>query len=198
MPDLTFRRGAPAPVKQVCMYCGRPATHARERRVRNPRLDPPPGGADHGASGVPTGDDPVSGCIALVLLPFVLVGLGRQLRDSWRHRVARWRAPPLDPPDTVVTVTTCDRHRHYGRRFVWGATLGLIVIAAGWAAMTLLDRDRLGAPLWLAGGTVVATVAFPVVFLYLWATDGPVRISRVARDTVTLSDVRGAYFDARD
>lgn len=198
MPDLIFRRGAPAAVKMVCVYCGRPATHAREKRVTNPRLDPLPGGsAARDLGELPRGDDPISGCIAVVLLPFVLVGLGRQIRDSWRYRAAERAAPPLDPPHTVVTITTCDRHRHYGWRFVWFAVVGCLVLAAGWTAGVLLGRDGPpGAPLWLSAGTLIATVAFPIVFLFLWASDGPVRVSAVNRDTATLSDVRKAYFDA--
>jgi hypothetical protein len=194
VPDLTFRRGAEGPVKMACMYCGALATHTRERRVANPRLDP------LGSSplpGLPAGDDPISGCIALVLLPFLLIGLGRRARDSWRHRAALRVAPPLDPPHTVVTVTTCARHYRYGWRFVVVAGAGVLVLALGWGTMFLPGvREPIGPPLWLSVGVLVATLAFPIVFLVAYAGHGPVRVSRVTRDELTLCDVRQEYFDA--
>lgn len=193
MPDLVFRRRAPAQPKKACMYCGGPATHVRERRIRNPRIDPRAGGGGGGLGVTPPGDDPISGCIALVLLPFVLIGLGRQARDAWRHRAAERAAPPLDPSHTVVTVTTCDRHRRYGRRFVKAGLLGALVLAVAWVPAVLGGPN---APLWLVGGVVVGTVAFPMILLLIWSSDGPVRVSAVTRDTVTITDVRQAYFDA--
>ena len=194
MPDLTFRRCTPSPVKMVCMYCGAAATHAREQKVKNPRIDPRPGGGG-GAGSLPTGDDPVSGCISLVLLPFVLIGLGQEARDAGRHRTAERAAPPLDPSHTVVTVTTCDRHRRFGRWFLWAGLIGVLVLAVGWAAAVIGGPD---APLWLVGGVLVATVAFPMILLMVWASDGPVSVSAAKRDTVTLANVRQAYFDAAE
>ena len=188
----------PGPVKMACVYCGAAATHTRARRVTNPRLDPPPAGApDRGSAGLPAGDDPISGCVALVVLPFLLVGLVRWARDGWRHRAARRAAPPLEPPYTLVTITTCDRHRRYGRRFVAAAAVGLFVLAAGWGAMLLpAVREPIGPPLWLSVGVLVATLAFPIVFLMEYVSHGPVRVSRVGRDEVTVSGARRAYFDA--
>ncbi len=196
MPDLIFRRGVTEPVKMACMYCGAAATHARERRVTNPRLDPPDN-PNPALDGVPGGDDPISGCIALVMLPFVLLGLGRQARVWWRHRAALKAAPPLYPPDTVVTVTTCGRHRCYARRFAVAAAVGVFVLACGWGAMLLpAVCEPVGPPLWLSVSMLVTTLAFPIVLLMEWANHGPMRVSRVGRDGVVLSDVRPAYFDA--
>jgi hypothetical protein len=195
VPDLTFRRGAVGRVKLACVYCGAPATHSRERRVTNPRLDPP--ASSSSLPELPAGDDPISGCIALVLLPFLLIGLGKHARDSRRHRAALRAAPPLDPPDTIVTVTTCARHRRFGRRFVVAAVVGVLVLALGWGTMLLpAVREPIGPPLWLSVGVLVATLAFPIVFLMEYAGHGPVRVSRATRDEVTLSGVRQEYFDA--
>lgn len=193
MPDLTFARGAEPPVKMVCVYCGAPATRARERRVTNPRLDPPGGGSK---VEVPSGDDPISGCIALVLLPLVLYGLLADLRAWWRYRAACRNAPPLDPPHTLVTITTCEKHRNYRLRFVWAALVVGAVLAVLWAGVLLLRHEPGGAPLWLVMLALVGTLAAPLVFGVVYDADGPVRVTRVARDAVTLGGVRQAYLDA--
>lgn len=199
MSDLTFRRGATSgPVKMVCMYCGAPASHLHERRVTNPRLDPPAGsGSGVTPSDVPRGDDPLSGCLSIVLLVLVLIGIGQGARDAAKHRAALREAPPLDPSHTVVTITTCDRHRRFGRRFVVAGVIGLFVLACGWGAMLLpAVREPLGPPLWLVMTVLIGTIAFPIVLLMEYAGHGPVRVSRVGRDEVVLSEVRQAYFDA--
>lgn len=197
VPELTFRRGAPAPVKMACVYCGAPAVHTRERRVTNPRLDPPARGSGSGSStDFPKGDDPISGCIALVLLPLVLYGLWTDLRTDWRHRTACRAAPPLDPPHTLVTVTTCARHRNYGRRFAWSIFVTCAVLAVLWAGVVLLRHEPGGAPLWLVMCALVGTLAAPLIYAVVYDAVGPVRVSRVTRDTVTMSGVRSAYFDA--
>ncbi|MDY3561279.1 hypothetical protein R5W23_002556 [Gemmata sp. JC673] len=193
-PELIFHRGDQASVKMACMYCGAPATHTHERRVTNPRLDAP---SRSGAGGnVSLGDDPISGCIALVLLPLVLYGLWGDLRAGWRHRAACRVAPPLDPPDTLVTTTTCDRHRHYARRFTRAVLTVCAACALLWVGVVLLRHQPGGAPLWLVVGALVGTLAAPLIFVVVYDAVGPVRVSKVTRDSVTMGGVRSAYFDA--
>jgi hypothetical protein len=192
MPDLTFRRdGAHPPVKNACMYCGRPATHTRTRDITNPRLDPP-GGARFD---LPRGGDDL-GCFAVVFLPLLLANIVMEVRDGFRHSEALKNAPPLVPPSTTVTVTTCDRHRQFWRR--WGRVVlaWLAVMLVTWALIPLLRDQPGGAPLWVFAAVIVSTVAAPLILIMTWAEHGPIRVERVGRDTVTLTRVRQAYFDA--
>lgn len=188
MPDLTFTRGAEPPVKMACMYCGAPATRARERRVTNPRVKPPE--LDGRVFDWTRGDE--IGCLAVLALPVLLYDLARRLRDEWRYRVARWRTPPLDPPHTRVTVTTCARHHNYVARFAARAALGWTALTAAAVAGFVLAG---GADL-LPGVLLALLVAFPLVSLMLYTERPRVRVSNVTRDAVTVCDVRQAYFDA--
>jgi hypothetical protein len=190
MPDLTFSRTGPnPPVRMVCMYCGRLATRRRDRWVRNPRLDPPEGGSSGRVGG-----DPEGGLLNLILLPFVLVAMTRDLRGWWRHRRALAAAPRLDPAHTTVTVTTCDRHRRYTRGLVL-RTVGLwavLVLATGGLLAAATSGDA--AALIVTG--VVAVVLLPMMLLMQYGEHGPVRIAAVRRDSVILANVRPAYFSA--
>lgn len=190
MPDLVFRRdGTHPPVKNACVYCGRPAAHTRPRTYTNPRLDPRPGG---GRYEVPRGGDDL-GCLAVVVLPLLLVNVVCDIRDGRRHRAALKNAPPLAPPDTAVVVPTCDRHRRFGRRFVWAvlAWLPLNAVTFGLAAL-------FGGPAWALALVIASVFAYPFILLMMLAEHGPARVTFVGRDTVTLAGVRQAYFDAPD
>src|SRR5688572_19652598 len=70
MPELTVHRRNAAPPPMVCMYCGAAATSTQEWREENHK--PVRGGGETDLTPAPTGDDPVSAAIAVLLLPFVL------------------------------------------------------------------------------------------------------------------------------
>ena len=73
MPELTvYRKNAVMP-PMVCMYCGAPATSTKEWREVNRKPEKAAGGGGGtGLSSAPTGDDPISGVIAAIMLPLVL------------------------------------------------------------------------------------------------------------------------------
>ena len=192
MPDLVFRRdGTHPPVKQACMYCGRPATHTRSWDVENPRLDPP----DGFRYDLPRGGDD-AGCFALVFLPLLVANIVMNARDGSRHRKALKAAPPLVPATTTVTITTCDRHARFGRRWRWVVIGWLAAVLVTWALVPLLRNQPGGPPLWVFAAVVVSTIAAPMILMMMWGEHGTIRVARVGRETVTLARVRRAYFDA--
>jgi hypothetical protein len=182
MPELVFHRvGVHPPVRRVCMYCGRPATHRREWRVRNPETDPP-AGEPIGSGGWGSAD--------VGVLARVLVGLVR----DWR---ARDTPGTLVPDHTVVTVTTCRRHRRYAWRFVWLVVLWAVILGGVWAVATQWEKDAPNrSPLWLLGVVLFLALGVPFILYQLYLHHGPVRVTRVRRDTVTLGYIRRAYFTA--
>jgi hypothetical protein len=192
VPDLVFRRdGTHPPVKPACMYCGRPATRTRSWDVENPRLDPP-----HGVSRfrVRPGDD--FGCFAVVFLPMLLVELVGRLSEGRTYREALATAAPLVPASTTVTLTTCDRHHRFGRRWGWVVAGWFAALAVSWGLLPLLRTQPGGAPLWLFALLIVTTLAAPLILLLMWGEHGPIHIDRVGRESATLTRVRKAYFDA--
>jgi hypothetical protein len=187
MPELVFHRvGVYPPVRRVCMYCGRPAAHRREWPVRNPETDPP---ADRAAGSRSWGNtDP--GAVALILFPFVLVGLILE----WRERNA---TSTLIPDHTVVTVTTCPRHRRFALRFVWLIALWAVILGGVWAFAVQWNKAAPNqTPLWLLGVVLFLALGVPLILYLVYVEHGPVRVTRVRRDTVTLGFVRPAYFTA--
>src|SRR5688572_5122122 len=97
MPELTVHRKNAAPAPMLCMYCGEAATSTEEWREENHK---PVRGGGTDITPVPTGDDPVSAVIAVLMLPFVLwqmlvallSGIGAFV--GWLNRPA---APPRTP-----------------------------------------------------------------------------------------------------
>jgi hypothetical protein len=98
----------------------------------------------------------------------------------------------------VVTVTACPRHRHYAWRFVWAVLLWALALGCVWAVAMLWQRQPGGAPLWLVGVVIFVSLGVPFIFYLAYAGHGPVRVTAVRRDTVTLGHVRPAYFCARE
>lgn len=199
MPELLVPRTA-APPPMVCMYCGRPASHAHEFEVEHHPTPKGGGGAD--VTPVPTGDDPVSGVIALLLLPLLIWDAVKAVSAAVRNR--RATAPAKSPrpvPVSRVAVTACDRHRWFVARFAW-AGVGMAVVLAGlWAWAVVVTRQQMGnenvdLATALITSAVIATVALPVG-LSLWYTlAGPVIVDRVTPEAAVLDRVRPAYFTA--
>lgn len=208
MPELTVHRTNAAPMPMVCMYCGEAATSAREWREGN--RTPVQGGGGTDITPVPTGDDPVSAVVAVLMLPLVLWQLlgalvaGTGALIGWIGRPAAPRpatvAPPMPAPTTLVVVTTCDRHSHYHRRFWWAWLATGVALAGLWTWAVVETRAVMGTQdvdfaVALVVTAVFATVLLPlgvgaVRFLY-----GPVIVDRVTADAVVLDRVRRAYFD---
>lgn len=207
MPELTVSRTNTAPPLMVCMYCGAHATSTQEWREENHK--PVRGGSGADLTPVPTGEDPVSGVIAVLMLPLVLwqllVGLaaGFGAVIGFINRPASPPAPaspPKPPPTTLVVVTTCDRHRHFHRRF-WWAWLGMSVILAGlwvWAiaeTARVMGTENAGFAVTLLMTAIFATVLLPIGVGTLRFLYGPVIVDRVTEDTVVLDRVRQEYFE---
>jgi hypothetical protein len=207
MPELIVPRRNAAPPPMVCMYCGAPATAATEWREVNRKPGPNRGsGGGTDLSPVPTGDDPVSGAIAVLMLPLVLwellTGLVSLAGHLTRPRPAPVREPkPKEQSTTLVVVTTCDGHRRFRDRFVWAGAAGAAALAGLWAWAVLETRRVMGTEeVDLAVTLIVAAVAATVLLplgLSVWYTfGGPVIADRVTEDAVVLDRVRQAYFDA--
>jgi hypothetical protein len=115
MPELIVCRKNAIRPPMVCMYCGAPATATTEWREVNRTPEPgrnSGGGTD--LSPVPTGDDPVSGLIAVVMLPLVIwellrglvAGIGAVAGFPTRPRPVPAPEPESrDAPTTLVVVT---------------------------------------------------------------------------------------------
>jgi hypothetical protein len=207
MPELIVpRRNAGRP-PMVCMYCGAPATTAKEWREANRKPEKAAGGGGTDLSSLPTGDDPVSGVIALVILPLVLwellVGLAAGV-GAVAGYLSRPRPTPAadrkpkEPPTTLVVVTACDRHRRFGDRFVWA---GAVALAGLWAwavgeTRRVMGTEEVGLAVALLVGAVFATVLIPLGVSAWYAFAGPVTADRVTEDAVVLDRVRPAYFAA--
>ena len=130
------------------------------------------------------------GAVALLLLPFVLFGLILE----WR---ARNTPSSLVPDHTVVTVTTCPRHRRFARRFVWLVVLWAVILGGVWAVAVQWNKAAPNqSPLWLVGVVLFLALGVPLILYLVYVEHGPVRVTRVRRDTVTLGFVRPAYFTA--
>ncbi|MDY3558512.1 hypothetical protein R5W23_005630 [Gemmata sp. JC673] len=169
-----------------------------------------PGGTD--LTPVPSGDDPVSAAIAVLMLPLALWELLKSL-VAGAGAIARWAThpraesapaparPPRELPTTRVVVTTCERHRRFRDRFVWvgiGAALGL---AALWLGAVLETRramgtENVGLATALLLGAVFASVLVPLAFSVWYSFAGPVIVDRVTESGVVLDRVRQAYLDA--
>lgn len=210
MPELTLKRSGTTPPPMVCMYCGAPATTAYEWREEN-RRPARGGGGGTGLSPVPSGDDPASAVVGLIMLPFVvwelLKGLGAAAgavaRYATRPRAIppRPAKPPTPPPTTRVVVTTCDRHRRFRSRFVWVGAGALVVLAAHWAWAVVVTRRVMGTDdtdlaVTLVMTAALATVLLPVGLSVWYAFAGPVIVDRVTEGAVVLDRIRPAYFDA--
>jgi hypothetical protein len=209
MPELTLHRKNAAPAPMLCMYCGEPATSTEEWREENHK--PVRGGGGTEITPVPTGDDPVSAVIAVLMLPLVLwqllvaliSGIGALV--GWINRPAAPHPAPVTPPkpapSTLVVVTTCEWHCHYHRRF-WWAWLAMGLLLAGlWAWAIVETRKVMGTEnvdfaVTLVVTAIVATILLPMGVGTLRFLYGPVIVDRVTESTVVLDRVRQAYLDA--
>lgn len=211
MPELIVRRNDTGKPPMVCMYCGAPATATVEWREANRAPGPNRGsGGGTDLTPVPTGDDPVSGIIAVLMLPLVLwellkglaAGVGALVGYLTRPRPSPVPAQkPPEPPTTLVVVTTCARHRRFGDRFVWAGAAGALVLAGLWTWAVLETRrvmgtEEVGLAAALIIGAIFASVLLPLALSVWYAFGGPVIADRVTEDTVVLDRVRHAYFDA--
>ena len=211
MPELIVRRNNTAPPPMVCMYCGAPATATVEWRElnREPERNRSSGGGTE-LSATPTGDDPVSGVIAVIVLPLVLwelltgllAGIGAAVGYLTRPRLAPVPGPkPKEPPTTLVVVTVCDRHRRFRDRFVWVGAAGALLLAGLWVSAILETRrvmgtEEVGLAVTLLIGAVFATALLPLALSAWYVFGGPVIADRVTEDAVVLDRVRQAYFDS--
>lgn len=208
MPELTLHRNTAAPAPMVCMYCGGPATSTREWREENHK--PRPGGGGTDLTPVPTGDDPASAVIAVLLLPVILwqllvalaaavgVAVGRTSRPVSSPKAS---APPEPAPTTLVVVTTCERHRRFRDRFVWAGVGLLLPLAALWwwavaETRRVMGTEEVNLAVTLVVAAILATVLMPIALSVWHFVAGPVVVDRVTESTVVLDRVRRAYFDA--
>jgi hypothetical protein len=210
MPELIVYRKSTTPLPMVCMYCGAPATSTREWREVNHKPEKAAGGSGTDLAPAPTGDDPVSGIIAVIMLPLVLwellkgfvAGIGAVVGYFTRPRPVPVPEPkPKEPTTTLVVVTTCDRHRRFRDRFVWAGAAGALVLAGLWVWAILETRrvmgtENVGLAVTLVIGAVFASVLLPLALSAWYAFAGPVIADRVTEDAVVLDRVRRAYFDA--
>ena len=212
MPELTLSRNDHRQTPMVCMYCGATATTKQEWRVVNHK--PVKGGGGGGTDLVaPSGDDPISAGIGLLMLPFVLwellkgivSAIGALVGFATRPRGAPTPAPkparPVDPPTTLVAVTTCDRHRRFRDQFVWIGFVMAIGLVALWVWAIVVTRRVMGTENTDLAFTLVITAIFATILLpialSLWYTlAGPVIVDRVTENEVVLDRVRQSYFDA--
>jgi hypothetical protein len=209
MPELIVHRKNPVQPPMVCMYCGAPATATTEWRETN---HPPGPRSNNGGvtdlSPTPTGDDPISGIIAVIMLPVMLWELLKGLVAGVGAAVGYLTRPapapepkPRELPTTRVVVTTCDRHRRFRDRFVWAGAAGAFVLVGLWVWAILETRrvtgtEEVGLAVVLMTGAVFATVLVPLGLSAWYAFGGPVIADRTTEDTVVLDRVRQAYFDA--
>jgi hypothetical protein len=210
MPELIVHRRNTAPPPMVCMYCGAPATATIEWREVNRRPEKASaGGGDNTVLGTPIGDDPISGIIAVLMLPLVLWELLKGLVSAagalvgylTRPRPTGAEARPRELPTTLVVVTTCARHRRFRDRFVWAGAGAALALAALWAGAVLETRrvmgtEDVGLAVTLIVAAVFATVLLPLSLSAWYAFGGPVIADRTTEDAVVLDRVRPAYFDA--
>lgn len=211
MPELIVCRKSETRPPMVCMYCGAPATVITEWREVNRAPEPNRrSGSGTDLAPVPTGDDPISGIIAVVMLPLVLwellkglvAGTGAVVGYLTRPRPVPAPGPePKAPPTTLVAVTACARHRRFRDRFVWAGAAGALALAGlwGWAVLEtrrVMGTEEVGLAVALLIGAVFASVLLPLGLAAWYAFGGPVVADRVTEDTVVLDRVRQAYFDA--
>lgn len=195
MPELKLSSSHPSPAPPVCMYCGAPADHRQEWDVTN-RPTRPGGGTD--VIPTPSGDDPVSGLVGCVMLPFVVW--------DFVTAIARTRREPPAPPQnkavtTHVTVTTCGRHRRFRDRFVWAGLAMLVALVVLWVFAIRAVRVSMGTEdtalaEFLMLATVGSTILLPLALAFWYTLAGPVIVDRATADGVILDRVRSAYFAA--
>lgn len=194
MPELLVDPSRPEPM--VCMYCGGPATHRHELKAEASVRG---GGTD--ITPVPTGDDPVSAAVGLLMLPILFLDLMRSLAAVFRPRVPRFNADVKPRPPIAVVVTACDRHRRFGDRFLIVAA-GLIAVLAGFWTWTIIvlrrnaGTDQIDLAVTLTLSAMAATALLPVGWGLWYAFAGPVLVERVVGEKVVLDRVRPAYFSA--
>lgn len=198
---LVFRRtGSPTPVRMACMYCGAPATHRVDRRVTNRPTDSSGGrGPGYDATQRTTadaGDNPVGAVLAVVGLVIFAVQVVGDVRDWLARR--RELAPSAKPGYTVVTITTCDRHRRYWP-FALRAWLGALGLFLGTVVLAVAFGH--GYSPWASLFIVLPMVALfvgPMLALIVLSNYPRVRVTDVSRDTVTLGGISPAYFGAAE
>ena len=184
MPDLTFLRCGPlTQVKSVCMYCGETASHREERRVTNPKQDPP----DRNRSALWYMDD-IVGLILIVL--WVVIAIG-----EFVIRVERKKPPAeqaLEPPDTLVVIMTCESHQNYSRWYtrIVIATAVAIVLAVA-AIIVTVSNEKLFKDGWFVGSLLGVIV---LLGLFAFFVRSPLAVT-ARRDSVTLTGVSARYFD---
>lgn len=182
------------------MYCGQPATHSREFEVEH--RPTPQGGGGTDITPVPGGDDPISGVIAVLLLPLLIWDGVKAVSAAVTQLRSRVPAKPARPvPVSRVAVTTCDRHRWFVARFAW-AGLGMAALLAGlWTWAVIVTRQQMGTEdvdlaTALLTAAILATIGLPIGLSLWYCFAGPVIVDRVTPDAVILDRVRPAYFEA--
>jgi hypothetical protein len=118
---------------------------------------------------------------------------------GWINRPAAHQPAPVTPPksvpSTLVVVTTCDRHRHYHRRFWWAWLATGVVLAGLWAwavveARRVMGTENVDFAVAIVLTAIVATILRPLGVGTLRFLRGPVIVGRVTEDTVLLDRVR--------
>ena len=200
MPELLLPRSNTTPPPMVCMYCGQPATHSREWDVEHHPETRGGGGAD--LTPVPTGDDPVSGVVALLLLPLLIWDAVKSVSAAVAQSRVKVPPKPARPvPVSRAAVTTCDRHRWFVARFAW-AGLGMAVVLAGlWTWAVIVTRRQMGTEnvdlaTVLLTSAIIATIGGPIGLSLWYCFAGPVIVDRVTPEAVILDRVRPPYFTA--
>jgi hypothetical protein len=102
--------------------------------------------------------------------------------------------PPLTPPDTLVVITTCDRHRGYPGWYHRVLAAVVLLLGGGWA----FSFARLGWDAATRAGTlaVAGCVTVTLILILGIVIQHPVRVTIIRRDTVLLSGVSRTYFGA--
>jgi hypothetical protein len=165
------------------MYCGEAASHREERRVANPKEDPP----DRSRSGLWYMDD----IVALILIVlWVVIAIG-----EFVFRVERKKQPteqPLEPPDTLVVIVTCEKHQNYSRWYTRIVIATAVVIVLGVAAIiATVSNEKLFKDGWFVGSLLGVIV---LLGLFAFVVRSPLGVTAL-RDSVTVTGVSPRYFD---
>ena len=181
MTDVTGLRENTESLPKVCKYC-RASREWRDASRTNPAQSR--GGSGTDLSPVPTGDDPISGIIAFLMLPIVLWELLKGLFAGIDAVIGWFTRPrpagvapkpaPKQPPTTPVVLTICDRHRRLRNRFLKIGAVGTLVVVGLWVWAILETRRVMGTEevdlaVGLILGAIVASVLL-LIYLGSWST----------------------------